>query len=161
MLQPRLQTDTLTLTNSGITSNTPLLSPPLLPLYLRTLSLLLHASGRSTLLLPQLTHEFLLLLLSLRPRVSAALPTLQAFLSAFLTVLEVNSDREGQRRLASENAKEVLELNALVEGVFERVSGEGEEEGKVRMLAAGCVGRWREVVEREEGRLMGVMAGFV
>ncbi|KAL8920943.1 MAG: hypothetical protein Q9208_005969 [Pyrenodesmia sp. 3 TL-2023] len=147
--------------HSGTTSTTPLLSPPLLPLYLRTLSLLLHASGRSTLLLPQLTHEFLILLLSLRPHTSTALPTLQAFLSAFLTVLEVNSDPEGQRRLASENAKEVLELNALVEGVFERVSGEGEEEGKVRMLAAGCVGRWREVVEREEGRLMGVMAGFV
>ncbi|KAL8752925.1 MAG: hypothetical protein Q9184_005581 [Pyrenodesmia sp. 2 TL-2023] len=137
------------------TQGFPLLSPPLLPLYLRTLSLLLHASGRSTLLLPQLTHEFLLLLLSLRPHTATALPTLQAFLSAFLTILEVNSDREGQRRLASENAKEVLELNALVEGVFERVSGEGEEEGKVRMLAAGCVGRWREVVEREEGRLMG------
>lgn len=73
----------------------------------------------------------------------------------------MNNDQEGQRRLVTENAKEVLELMALVEAVFDKVRGDGEEEEKVRMLAAGCVGRWREVAEAEEGRLMGIMSGFI
>ncbi|KAI4122185.1 MAG: hypothetical protein LQ338_005968, partial [Usnochroma carphineum] len=104
----------------GASSSSPLVTTPLLPLYLRTLSLLLHASGPSTLSLPQLTHEFLLLLLSLRRFTGSSLPTLEAFLFAFLTVLEVNSDREGQRRLATDNAREVMELMSTAEAVFER-----------------------------------------
>lgn len=48
-----------------------------------------------------------------------------------------------------------MELNAFAEGVLETVRGDGEEEGRVRALAAGCVRRWREVVEGEEGRVMG------
>lgn len=145
----------------GFGTSTPLLLPPLLPLFLRTLSLLLHASGPSTLSLPLLTSEFFPLILSLRTRASNDLPTLEALLFAFLTVLEVNGDREGQRRLAGEHGREMLEMNAFVEGVFERVRGDGEEEGKVRMLAAGCIGRVRDCAEKEEMVLMGDLAGFM
>ncbi|KAL9018933.1 MAG: hypothetical protein Q9185_003767 [Variospora sp. 1 TL-2023] len=150
-----------TSSSSSSSSSSPLLNPPLLPLYIRTLSLILHASGRSTLLLPTLTHELLLLLLSLSSTTTtnttiSALPTLEAFLGALLTVLEVNGDDgEGQRRLvAGEHGAEVVELVAFAEGVLGRVRGDGEEEGRVRALAAGCVGVWGRMVEGERGRLL-------
>ncbi|KAL8688985.1 MAG: hypothetical protein Q9218_005233 [Villophora microphyllina] len=141
-------------------NNSTLMSPILLPPYLRTLALILHAAGSSTLSLPLMTTEFLSLLLALRPRTSH-LPILDGLLFAFLTVLEVNGDREGMRRLAQENGKELLEMGQWVGGVFERIRGDGEEEGRVRALAAGCVARVREVVEAEERTLMGVGAGLL
>ncbi|KAI4195590.1 MAG: hypothetical protein LQ350_007116 [Teloschistes chrysophthalmus] len=169
-------------THIGMSNNqTPLLYPPLLPLYLRTLALLLHAGGPATLSLPLMTTELLQLLLALRPNhTTHHLPTLDALLFAFLTLLEVNGDREGMRRLAAENGKEVLEMAGWVGGVLERVrggdgvgggvgggvgdgggeKGTGEEE-RVRALAAGCLGRVGEVVEGEERVLMGVGMGIL
>ncbi|KAL8733275.1 MAG: hypothetical protein Q9181_003651 [Wetmoreana brouardii] len=134
----------------------------LLPLYLRTLSLLLHAAGSSTLSLPLMTAEFLSLILALRShRTVSHLVVLDALLFAFLTVMEVNGDREGQRRLAQESGKEVLEIGEWIGGVLERVRGDGGEEERVRALAAGCLARVRELVESEERILMGVGVGFL
>lgn len=65
------------------------------------------------------------------------------------------------RRLAEMNGKEILEMAGWVAGVLERVRGDGEEEGRVRALAAGCVGRVGEVVEAEERVLMGVGVGVL
>ncbi|KAL8871963.1 MAG: hypothetical protein Q9174_002316 [Haloplaca sp. 1 TL-2023] len=148
-------------------SNSTLLSPMLLPLYLRTLALIVHAAGRSTLSLQQMTTEFLALLLAVRSHSSAShLSVVGALLFAFLTLMEVNGDREGMRRLAQEQGREVMEMGQWVSGVFDRVRGGGgggdehSEEDQVKALAAGCLNRVKELVESEERVLMGMGAGL-
>ncbi|KAL8803907.1 MAG: hypothetical protein Q9182_002874 [Xanthomendoza sp. 2 TL-2023] len=141
--------------------NSPLLGVPLLPLFLKTLSLILHASGPSTLPLPLMTAEFLDLLLSLPSLATGNLSITEALLFAFLTILEINTASDQGRRLAAENGKAVLEMGEWVEGVMTGIRGDGEEEGRVRGLAAGCVGRVREVVEREERVLVGELVGLM
>ncbi|KAL8774795.1 MAG: hypothetical protein Q9209_000734 [Squamulea sp. 1 TL-2023] len=146
---------------NALAKNSPLLGTPLLPLFLKTLALILHASGPSTLPLPLMTTEFLSLLLSLRSHSTGSLPVMEALLFAFLTILEVNGASDQGRRLAAENGKALLEMGEWVEGVLGNVRGDGEEEGRVKALAAGCVGRVREVVEREERVLVGELVGMV
>ncbi|KAL6715766.1 telomere binding protein [Lecanora helva] len=133
-------------------------SPFLLSHLLKTLALILHASGSSTLSLPQMTAEFWDLLLSLRPR--AADPSvLEALLFAFLTMLNINGGDLG--RLAREHAKELLETQDWVGTVFERVGGGSEEGDKIRMLAAGVLMRTREVVEKYQRSLVGDMVDYM
>lgn len=132
--------------------------PFLLAHFLKTLSLILHASGSSTLSLPQMTSEFWDLLLSLRPRALDPL-VLEALLFAFLTLLDINES--DQRRVAEEQAKELLETQGWVEGVFERVGGGSEEGERIRMLAAGVLVRTREVVERYQRMLMGDLIDYM
>ncbi|KAL8714808.1 MAG: hypothetical protein Q9220_001321 [cf. Caloplaca sp. 1 TL-2023] len=127
----------------------PLTHPPLLSLLLRTLALTLHAAGSSTLALPLMTTECLALLLSLRSKASSDNLVLEAWLFATLTLLQVNGDREGQRRLAEENGKEVVEVYWWVIGLD---GGEGRGEA----LRAGVVGMVRGVMESEERVLMGM-----
>lgn len=132
--------------------------PFLLAHLLKTLSLILHASGSSTLSLPQMTAEFWDLLLSLRPRATDA-SVLEALLFAFLTLLDINEN--DQRRLAGEHAKELLETQGWVENVFERIGGGSEEGDRIRMLAAGVLLRTREVVEKYQRLLMGDMVDYM
>ncbi|KAK4565241.1 telomere binding protein [Recurvomyces mirabilis] len=128
--------------------------------FLRTLALVLHASGPATMALPQITTEFWDLLLSLRVQTITTLPILEAVLFALLTLIEVNTDK---RRLAQEEAKRMMETQNWVEMVFERagggdglkVGGGGEEEAKVRSLAAGVLIKLREVVEEYQKELFG------
>ncbi len=108
-----------------------------------------------------MTTEFLSLILSLRSLSIGSLPVMEALLFAFLTVVEVNMASDQARRLAAENGKALLEMGEWVEGVLGDVRGDGEEEGRVKALAAGCVGRVREVVEREERVLVGELAGML
>lgn len=138
---------------------TPYTQPPLLPLLLKTLSLLLHAAGPSTLSLPLLTSEFWSLLLSLLSLSSSSSSSssdpeiLEAILFGFLTILNVNT--ESKKRIAEEMGKELLETRGWVEGVFERVG-----EGRVKVLAAGVLGGISEIVgEYERVILGGVLAG--
>ena len=133
-------------------------SPFLLSHLLKTLALILHASGSSTLSLPQMTSEFWDLLLSLRAR--AVDPSiLEALLFAFLTLLDINGNEH--RRLAEEHAKELLETQNWVENVFERVGSGSEEGDRIRMLAAGVLMRTREVVEKFQRTLMGDMLDYM
>ncbi|KAJ9668907.1 telomere binding protein [Coniosporium apollinis] len=132
-------------------------SPILLPAFLKTLALLLHASGPSTLSLPQMTSEFWDLLLSVRSNALNDPAILEAVLFALLTLLDVNED---QRRLAQEHAKELIETQEWVKLVFERVSGGDEESERVRMLAAGVLVRCGEIVEKFQRLLMGDLVGF-
>jgi telomere length regulation protein len=132
--------------------------PFLLAHLLKTLSLILHASGPSTLSLPQMTAEFWDFLLSLRPRATDPL-VLEALLFALLTLLDVNEG--GHRRLAEEQAKELLETQGWVGDVLERVGGGSEEGDRIRMLAAGVLVRTREVVERYQRLLMGDMVDYM
>lgn len=107
-----------------------------------------------------MTAEFWSLLLSIRP-LAGELPVLSALLFAFLTLLDLNcANPSDQQRVAENFAKELLETQEWVAGLFERV-GEGEEEERVKMLAAGVLGRCREVVERWERVMVGELAGFV
>ena len=105
-----------------------------------------------------MTSEFWDLLLSLRARANEP-AVLEALLFAFLTLLDINED--DQRRVAEEQAKELLETQQWVESVFERVGGGSEEGDRARMLAAGVLVRTREVVEKYQRLLMGELVGFV
>lgn len=134
-------------------------SPYLLPTFLRTLGVILHASGPGTLVLPDMTREFWELLFSLRMTALSEkeVATLEALLFAFLMLLEVNEDKE---RLAREFAKELVETQEWAKMVLERMQevNEGDEEGeRVRMLAAGVVVRVGEVVERWHRLMLGDM----
>lgn len=140
-------------------TQTPHTGPTLLPLLLKTLSLLLHASGSSTLSLPALTTDFWALLLSLRPRASD-ISVLEAILFGFLTLLDVNAPN--QRRVAEEHASELLETREWVQGVFERMgSGLGDEGERIRMLSAGVLMRTGEVVESWQRLMAGELSGFL
>lgn len=134
-------------------------APIVLVTFLKTLALLLHASGPATMGLVEVTAEFWDLLLGLRVQASGDISVLEAVLFALLTLLEVNTDK---KRLAKEEAKRLMETQQWVEVIFERsgggemiVSGGGEEEVKVRTLAAGVLVRAREVVEEYQRELFG------
>ena len=132
-------------------------SPFLLTSFLKTLALILHASGASTLSLPPMTSEFWDLLLSLRSSAGES-TVLEALLFAFLTLLDINEDK---RRLAEDHAKELLETQQWAEQVFEMVRGGSEEGDRVKMLAASVLVRTREVVEKYQRLLMGDMVDFM
>ncbi len=105
-----------------------------------------------------MTTEFWDLLLSLRSR-ATEVAVLEALLFSFLTLLDSNVADD--RRLAEEHAKELLETQGWVEGVFERLAGGSEEGDRVRMLAAGVLVRAREVVEKHQRLLLGDLVDFV
>ncbi|KAF2146871.1 uncharacterized protein K452DRAFT_242030 [Aplosporella prunicola CBS 121167] len=132
-------------------------SPILLPVFLKTLAILLHASGPSTLSLPQMTTEYWDLLLSLRASALNDVAILEALLFSFLTLLDVNEDKQ---RLVQEHAKELLETHEWVKLVFERTSGGDDEGDRVRSLAAGVLVRCSEVVEKHQRLLMGDMMDY-
>ena len=144
----------------------PTTSPFLLSHLLRTLALIVHAGGATSPHLREITAEFWDLLLSVRAK-ATELPVLEALLFALLTLLEVGlarggGEEEGGRRVAEEHARELLETQAWVEGLFERIgSGRSEEDEKVRMLAAGVLVRCREVVERYQRLLMGDLVAYM
>lgn len=128
----------------------------LLSSYLKTLSLLLHASGTTTLQLPQMTREFWDLLLALRSHTVGDKAVGEAVLFGFMTILELNQD---QRRLAEQHGREMLETQKWVEAFFGTL-GEGKEEERSRTLAAGVLFRLREVVQKYQALLMGDLASF-
>ncbi|MCJ1389293.1 telomere binding protein [Xylographa bjoerkii] len=137
----------------------PFMHPALLSHFLKTLALILHAAGPSAPVLPALTAEFFALLLSLRTVALAASPVLEALLFGLLTLLELNAER--QQALAEECAKELLETQAWVEGVFERLGGGSAEGERARGLAAGVLVRVRECVERWEAVVRGQVGGLM
>ncbi|KFY38918.1 hypothetical protein V495_06279 [Pseudogymnoascus sp. VKM F-4514 (FW-929)] len=128
----------------------------LLSSYLKTLSLIMHASGRSTLQLPQMTSEFWDLLLAVRSHTIGDKSVREAVLFGFMTLLEVNGDK---RQLSEKHGRELLETQRWVETIFGSI-GEGEEEERARTLAAGVLYRIREVVEKYQALLMGDLVNF-
>lgn len=128
-------------------------------MYLRTLAIILHASGPSTLSLPQMTSELWDLLLSLRANaINDNDPgVLESLLFSFLTLLDINEDKQ---RLANEHAKELVETQEWAKLVLDRYgSGQiADKEGeRVRMLAAAVVVRCHEIVERWQRIMLGDM----
>ncbi|KAI0378043.1 telomere length regulation protein-domain-containing protein [Hypomontagnella monticulosa] len=137
-----------------------LFQPYLLTLYLKTLALLLHAAGPSTLALPQMTAEFWDLLLGVRGQCVGDLSITQAVLFGLVALLDVN---EGDMRgLCERHGREVVESVEWVSAVFGNTRGgdEGGEENDVKMLAAGVLIRLREAVDKYQAVLMGDLIGF-
>ncbi|KAJ4397081.1 telomere binding protein [Gnomoniopsis smithogilvyi] len=135
--------------------------PYLLSLYLRTLALLLHAAGPSTLALPDMTNELWGLLLgsSVRAHAVGDMGVTHAVLFALLTILEVNDNR--MRDICQTMSREVIETQEWVAQIFGGMRGEDSsgEEAAVRALAAGCLVRIREGMEKYRMLLMGDMIG--
>ena len=133
-------------------------SPFLLSQFLKTLALLLHASGSSTVTLPQMTAEFWDLCLSLRAAGLEDVTVLEALLFSFMTILDINGNN--LRRVAEESGKELLETQSWVEQVFEKAAGGSEEGERIRMLAAGVLVTTREVAEKYQRLLVGELLNY-
>ena len=131
--------------------------PYLLSSFLKTLSLILHASGPLTLQLPQMTNEMWDLLLSLRTQSQGDRSIGEALLFAFMTLLEINEDK---RSLAEAHGKELLETQGWVELLFTSLGAGTEEDDKMRALAAGVLFKIREVVEKYQALLIGDLSSF-
>ncbi|KAI3322026.1 telomere length regulation protein-domain-containing protein [Xylariaceae sp. AK1471] len=144
--------------------------PYLLALYLKTLSLLIHAAGPSTLALPQMTVELWDLVLGVRGRCLGSsttesegegdLAVTHAVLLALAALLDVN---EGDMRgLCERQGRQVVESMEWVGNVFHNTRGGdgGGEENDVKMLAAGALIRLREAVDKYQAVLMGDLIGF-
>lgn len=138
-------------------------TPFLLVTLIKTLALLFHASGPATLGLSDLSSHFWDLLLSLRVQAMSDITVLEALLFALLTVLEVNEDKQ---TIAQTHARQLIETQQWVDMVFERtgegrlVQEEGQEETKVRTLAAAVLVKTGEVIEAHKKMLMGDMVGM-
>lgn len=82
--------------------------------------------------------------------------------------LNVASGSNGEERLVTEYASQVIELREWASEVFDRTPSNGkttpnataDPQEQVRTLAAGVMVRLGEVMERYQGRLMGVNSGF-
>ncbi|QSZ29241.1 hypothetical protein DSL72_003753 [Monilinia vaccinii-corymbosi] len=132
--------------------------PYLLSLFLKTLSIILHSSGQSTLSLPQMTSEFWDLCLSLRTQAISDPTVQEALLFSFMTILEIN---EGDSRgLAERHGRELLETREWVEGVFNKIRGGSEEDERRRLLGAGVLVRIGECVEKYRRVMIGDSVGF-
>lgn len=122
--------------------------------------------GPHTPFLPGLTQQSLTLLLSLHSRPASEEPTiLSALLSLFLAVVDLNveSGTSGEERLVTEFATRVMELREWVGEIFDRtpaVRDQSDPREQVRTLSAGVMVKLGEIIERYQGRLMGVNSGF-
>lgn len=134
----------------------PIFQSFLLTTFLKTLAIIMHASGPNTLSLPQMTQEFWELLLGVRARAVGDVAITEAVLFGFLTMLELNEEKG---RLAERHSRELVETQSWVEGLFGRTGG-GAEEERLRSLAAAVLVKIGEVVERYQKVLMGDLAGF-
>jgi telomere length regulation protein len=139
-------------------------TPFLLVTFIKTLALLVHASGPATLGLSQLTTDFWDLLLSLRVQAVGHINVLEALLFGLLTAMQVNEDKQA---IAQVHSKQLLETQQWADMIFERtgqgrlVQQEGQgEEAKVRTLAAAVLVNTGEVMEAHRKVLMGDMMGM-
>ncbi|KAI1335622.1 telomere length regulation protein-domain-containing protein [Xylariaceae sp. FL0016] len=138
-----------------------LFQPYLLTLYLKTLALLLHAAGPSTISLQQMTTEFWDLLLGVRNQCVGELGITQSVLFGLMALLDVN---EGDMRgLCERQGRELVETMEWVSNVFNTTRGgdasRASEENEVKMLAASVLIRLRETVEKYQALLMSDMIG--
>ncbi|KAL5621492.1 hypothetical protein BROUX41_006392 [Berkeleyomyces rouxiae] len=129
--------------------------PFLLATALKTLTILLHAAGPSTLALPQMTAELWDLVLALRGAAAGHINVASALLTACAALIEVNENR--MRNLCETLGRQVVETQEWAAGVFgQLVGGEGAgEENQVKMLAAAVLVRLREAVEKYQALLLG------
>ncbi|OQD82806.1 hypothetical protein PENANT_c019G05656 [Penicillium antarcticum] len=172
-MQGRFEIMMLQFSSSTSPTYNPFFIPHLLTLFLQTLSLILSTTGPHTPLLPGLTHETLSLLIAVHRMAASNEPTVTAaILSLFLAIVDLNieSGSNGEERLITQYAKEMIELREWASQVFDRTPAEAaradptsavtDPQEQVRTLSAGIMVRLGEITERYQGRLMGVGAGF-
>ncbi|OGM44882.1 hypothetical protein ABOM_006135 [Aspergillus bombycis] len=164
-LKGRFEIMMLQFSSSTAPSYNPFLTPNLLTLFIQTLTLTLSTMGPHTPYLPTVTEDALTFLLSLHTRPVSDDPIiLSALLAFFLAMVDLNvaSGSTGEERLVTEFASQVIELRDWAGEVFDRTpSVKGDEpREQVRTLAAGVMVKLGEVMERYQGRLMGVNSGF-
>lgn len=122
--------------------------------------------GPHTPYLQALTNDTLSLLFSLHSRPLADDPSiLSALLALFLSITDLNiaAGSTGEERLVTEFATQVVELRDWAGQIFDRTPaavGGDEARDRLRTLAAGVMVRLGEIMERYQGRLMGVNSGF-
>ncbi|KAJ5923508.1 hypothetical protein N7454_008753 [Penicillium verhagenii] len=162
----------LQFSSPAVSSHNPFIIPHILTLFLQTLSLILSTSGPYSTFLPGLTHDTLSLLMSLHTGPMSSDPTvIAALLTLFLATIDLNiaSGSNGEERLVTECASQVIELREWASQVFDntpavprRVTSNApvDTQDQVRTLAAGVMIRVGEITERYQGRLMGVNSGF-
>ena len=126
--------------------------------FLKTLALILSASGVNTLSLPAMTVEFWALLLSVRTAALSAKPVLEALLFSFLTILDLNGN--DQRRIAEDHSRELLDTQHWIQQVLEHPGSGAQEDEKIRLLAAGVLVRAQEIVDKYQQLLMGDLLNF-
>lgn len=129
----------------------PVLNSHLLSTFLKTIAVLVHSAGPSTLSLRDMTAEAWALVLSLRSR--AELPVLDGAVTVLAVLVEVNED--DYRGLCEGLGKEIVETTEWLGGLISGIRGGEGEEDRVKGLAAGVMIRLQEVVERYQVLLMG------
>jgi telomere length regulation protein len=136
------------------------MTPSLLRLFIQTITLILSTLGAIAPNLIALTHDSIALLISLHSTPVATEPTvLSALLSLLLAVVDLNisSSSTAEERLVTDLGTEMMELREWVGGIFDRVP-KGDNE--LRTLAAGIMVKIGEVVDRYQGRLLGINVAF-
>ncbi len=136
--------------------------PYLLSLYLKTLGILLHAAGPSTLALPDMTSELwdILLSSSVRAHCVGDLDVTRGALFALMTLLEVNHDR--LRDICRDMGREVVETQEWVAGVYNGIKGgdgDAGEENEAKGLAAAILVRLKEGIDKYQLLLAGDLIG--
>ncbi|KAL2840690.1 telomere length regulation protein-domain-containing protein [Aspergillus pseudoustus] len=165
-LAGRFEIMMLQFTSSTAPSHNPFFVSHLLTLFIQTLTLILSTMGPHTPFLPSATQQTLSLLLSLHARPVSQEPTiLSALLSLFLAIIDLNveSGTSGEERLVTEFATQVMELREWVGEIFDRtptIQDLSDPREQLRTLSAGVMVKLGEVIERYQGRLMGVNSGF-
>ncbi|KKK22329.1 hypothetical protein P175DRAFT_0513528 [Aspergillus ochraceoroseus IBT 24754] len=165
-LTGRFEIMILQFSSSTAPSHNPFLVPHLLCLFIQTLTLTLSTMGPHTPFLRSLTQETLTFLLSLHARPVSEEPSiLAALLSLFLAVIDLNvgSGTSGEEQLVTEFATQVMELREWAGEIFDRTPATrdtSDPREQVRTLSAGVMVKLGEVMERYQGRLMGVNSGF-
>ncbi|KAL9105708.1 MAG: hypothetical protein Q9227_009148 [Pyrenula ochraceoflavens] len=146
--------------------------PPILKLYLQTLTILLSSLGPNANDLNAALRELLILLTALHVRGGGEgardRVVLPAFLHLLLTVLCLVEEKGGvlEERFIGECGEMVVGVMGWVEGL-EGVVPKGDSSGKEggggemewTVLAAGCQVKWAEIGRRWQGRLMGMGVG--
>ena len=129
----------------------------LLPMFLKTMSIILSSAGPSTLSLSQMTSELWTLALSLRSKAANDPAILEAVLFTFLTILKANEDKRG---IATEHSSELVETQEWVAQVYASLEGGSEEDERCRVLAAGVMMGAKDIVEEYERLLVGRLGRF-
>lgn len=140
-----------------------LFDPSLLSLYLKTLAVVLHATGPSALALPDMTTELWKLLLSssVQSHCVGDMLVTHAVLFAVMALLDVNENRI--RELCRDLPREVVQTRDWALQVLDNLHGSdaanGSQESEIKMLAAGTYIRLTEGMESYKNLLMGEMIG--
>lgn len=164
-------------------SRNPFFTPLLLSPFLRSLGLIMHAGGPNAPALASMTEDLWNMLLRLLQRASPAkgsdfdASVLEAVLFALLTTIDLNIERDGGYGIVRDMGKQLMEMQAWVELVFEREAGNDgggrggggvsgsfgrrkDVDDKVKMLTASLLIRIRDVVQKHQRLLVGQMLDY-